>query len=329
VAMFLGEFNAWSEHDDHNHPPLSDGDTESGVPSDCKKSMSPPHPYLSDSVSPGPDFEQLIRFTSPHTMSVTTEGTSLQARNPQWLIPDFEQVTRVPYPHLISVTTEGTSLPVRNQHWLIPDLDQLCAFNNELVHPATELPLFIPFNDVRRVVKGIYPSWLMPASAQMVSLHEDASLVHLPSQLVPPSSSQSQFSQLEPDVPTDPPFQCPCPFCEKDFNRPQERNRHIRTYLPASYFCPIERCPWRGDRHHNLKAHWRTKHANFNEAPQPEDCKIYDPDPLIQSIVNGRMPMEEATLIALTEVERRAAVLDKVGIWTDGNIDRGADMNTE
>jgi hypothetical protein len=325
--MFLGEFHAWSEHDDHNHPSLSDGDTESGVPSDCIKSMSPSHPYLSESVSPGPDFEQLIEFTSPHTMSVTTEGTSLQARNQQWLIPDFEQLTRVPYPHPISVTTEGTSLQVRNQHWLIPDLDQLCAFNNEPVQPAMELPLFVTFDNVRRVVKGIYPSWLIPASTQIVSLQEDASLVHPPWQHVPPSSSQIQICQVELGAPTDPPFQCPS--CGKCFKRARERNRHIRKHLPASSFCPFERCPWRGDRHHNLKVHWITEHANFNEAPQSGHCKIYDPDPLVQLIVNNRMPLEEATLIALSEVESRARELDKVGIWTDGQIDRGADMNTE
>jgi hypothetical protein len=144
----------------------------------------------------------------------------------------------------------------------------------------------------------------------------DFDLAHVHPTSVTPASPQSQVAQVGLAEPMDEPPHCP--ICRRNFKRLQERNRHLRTFLPHSFFCPRPHCPWRGDRRCNLNKHWQTTHANFGEAPNPEDCKIYDPDPLVQSVVSGESPIELAITIALQEVQSRAQILDKVGVWKDG-----------
>jgi len=95
----------------------------------------------------------------------------------------------------------------------------------------------------------------------------------------PPAPSQDQVPEL--DAPTD----NPCPLCRRNFRRRQDRNQHIRTFLPHWVYCPFLHCPWRGDRQDNLKAHWKT-HANCGETLKQERCKIYDPALLVKSIVS-------------------------------------------
>ena len=145
----------------------------------------------------------------------------------------------------------------------------------------------------------------------------DTNFVHVaPTSATAPASSQSQVAQVQLGAPMDAPQQCP--ICRLDFYRPQERDRHLRTFLPHWFFCPFPRCAWRGDRFFNLKKHWTATHATFSEAPKPEDCKIYDPEPLVQSVVRGESPIESVITTALQEVQTRAQVLHKVGIWKDG-----------
>ena len=61
--------------------------------------------------------------------------------------------------------------------------------------------------------------------------------------------------------------------------------------------------------------HWSAIHADFGDAPRPKDCHIYNPGPLVQSVVSGESPIELVTAIALQAVNVRAPVLDKVGVW--------------
>lgn len=136
-----------------------------------------------------------------------------------------------------------------------------------------------------------------------------------PTSVTAPASSP-HVAQVGLGAPMDAPPQCP--ICRRDFCRSQERDRHLRTFLPHWFFCPFPHCAWRGDRSFNLKRHWTTTHATFGEAPKPEDCKIYDPDPLVQLVVCGESPIEPVITIALREVQSRAQVLHKVGVWKDG-----------
>ena len=106
-------------------------------------------------------------------------------------------------------------------------------------------------------------------------------------------------------------------MCGRYFRRSQDRDRHIRTFLPHWVFCPFPLCPWRGDRQDNLKAHWKTAHADCDEVLKQEYCKIYDPIPLVKSVVCRELSIEFAAHNALLEVERRAQELGKLGIWTD------------
>lgn len=106
-----------------------------------------------------------------------------------------------------------------------------------------------------------------------------------------------------------------CPSCGKLFSRRQERDRHVKSYLPNSLFCPFAHCSWRGDRVNTLKTHWRTTHPYFGEGPRPEDCRIYDPDPLVRGVAGRELTIEHARMIALQVVKLRAPELGKLGIW--------------
>jgi hypothetical protein len=141
----------------------------------------------------------------------------------------------------------------------------------------------------------------------------DANLAHVaPTSVTASASFPSQAAQVGLGAPMS-----QCPICGRNFCRPPERDRHLGTFLPHWLFCPFPRCGWRGDRSLNLKTHWKTTHATSGEAPKPEECRIYDPDPLVQSVVSGESPIESVITIALQEVQIRAHVLDKVGVWHD------------
>jgi hypothetical protein len=144
-------------------------------------------------------------------------------------------------------------------------------------------------------------------------MQEDANQGHAPPPLVLPASFPNPAAQLGTPTHASP----RCPVCGRNFGRPQERNRHVRTHLPYWFFCPFERCSWRGDRPCSLRMHWSTTHASFGEAPKPKNCKIYNPDLLVRSVISGESPIEVAIAIALQAVESRAQGLNKVGIWAD------------
>jgi hypothetical protein len=106
-----------------------------------------------------------------------------------------------------------------------------------------------------------------------------------------------------------------CPVCRQRFGRHQERDRHMLTHLPPWLFCPFLGCPWRGDRSYTLPTHWTKSHADFGEAPKTEDCKIYNPVSLLQSVIRGELLIEEMTAIAVQAARIRSQELEKVGIW--------------
>ena len=141
-------------------------------------------------------------------------------------------------------------------------------------------------------------------------------MVHVPQTSVTQASSLSQVAQVGLGAPMGVPSQCP--ICRRDFKRPQERDRHLGTFLPHCLFCPFPHCPWRGNRPCNLNTHWTTTHINLGEAPRPKDCEIYDPGPLVQSVVSGESPIESVITTALQTVQNRAQELNKADVWDDG-----------
>jgi hypothetical protein len=140
-------------------------------------------------------------------------------------------------------------------------------------------------------------------------------MIPVPSPLGFSMPSQNEVAEHNAHVP---PKRAVCRNCGKRFNRKQERNRHIRSYLPHSIYCPFPRCPWRCDRQGNLTKHWNEKHPNWGPAPQPQQSRIYDPDSFVKLVVCGVWSVQLAAEIALSEVGMRTWELDKVGVWVDG-----------
>jgi hypothetical protein len=147
---------------------------------------------------------------------------------------------------------------------------------------------------------------------------------HDPQEFVAPPPVQDQATELATpaalaDTLTS---QCQCPICGRLFKRDQERKRHLRSFLPHWIYCPFPGCSFRCDRRDNLDSHWRRKHAGSGQAApqkQPQSqYQIYDPAPLVTSIVSGKMSMESAESNALSKVETRAQELGKVVAW-EGN----------
>ena len=132
---------------------------------------------------------------------------------------------------------------------------------------------------------------------------------------VTPPSVQDQAPGL--DAPADTqPHPGLCLICGRIFRRRQDRNRHLRTFLPHWIHCPFPRCPYRCDRGDALALHWSKQHENSGQqAPRQQQYQIYDVDALVTLVVNRQMSMGFAIDTALSNVERRAQELDKEDAW--------------
>ncbi|KAI9454096.1 hypothetical protein F5148DRAFT_446544 [Russula earlei] len=143
---------------------------------------------------------------------------------------------------------------------------------------------------------------------------QDTPLNYIPSQPITPMPSQNPFTHTT----STPPRSWACPQCGRGFQRRQERDRHLRIYLPYSIYCPSLRCVWRGDRTDSLARHWRNTHINHGPVPGLQQSQIYDPTRLVRLILYGALTVEEAGLIALSIVVYRARELDRVDLWRNG-----------
>jgi len=152
---------------------------------------------------------------------------------------------------------------------------------------------------------------------QYYSPNGAAGLVHVPfpRQDVTDASSHDQGAQLNE---SSSPLRPECPNCGENFNRRQERDRHLRSYLPHFTYCPFSRCPWRGDRHDNFKTHWEKAHENGGMVPAQQQTQIYNPKGLVMLILCGALTIEGAASIALSVVAIRAHELGKRDVWGDG-----------
>jgi len=150
-----------------------------------------------------------------------------------------------------------------------------------------------------------HDSWIQTIQAQ------DTNLVNVPPQLVMPSPPVAQAAPAPTQLVV-------CPPCGRGFGRWQERDRHVRTHLPYTYYCPFPRCPWRGDRPENVSTHWYNMHSEYGPAPSRQQCQIHNPNGLITAILDGALTVEEAAEIALSVVAIRAMEFDKGDVWENG-----------
>jgi hypothetical protein len=126
------------------------------------------------------------------------------------------------------------------------------------------------------------------------------------------TSSQSQDpgdqDDAQPDKATGP-ISYDCPVCQRQFERVQERNRHVESYLPHSIFCPSQGCIWTGRRQWDFKnQHWKVKHSDAGPAPAEGANEIYDTKDFVELIVEGT-PVDEVALHAFAKVQENLGTL--------------------
>jgi hypothetical protein len=108
-----------------------------------------------------------------------------------------------------------------------------------------------------------------------------------------------------------------CPVCKVTFCRPQERNRHVESYLPHSILCPFQGCVWTGRRQTDFKDHWKKSHPGIDQVSGKDKNKLYDPRVFVKMIVDG-MPVEEVTRSALSKAQE--------GLRDQGKAHMGANV---
>jgi hypothetical protein len=108
-----------------------------------------------------------------------------------------------------------------------------------------------------------------------------------------------------------------CPICSVPLGRSQDRKRHILSHLPHWLYCPDPGCSWRGDRWETLNKHRRMVHPSKSQESDKNIVIIYDPRPLVQGIIQGAIPIEDAKAFAISMVEGKALELGKSGLWGD------------
>ena len=132
------------------------------------------------------------------------------------------------------------------------------------------------------------------------------------SRSVTPTLSQDQVDapQSNEPAPSIPPL---CPICGRQFSGVRERNRHLKSYLPHSIYCPYQGCHWTGRRRCDLKTHWKNKHSKTGQVLGTEKYKIYDPKEFVKSILDGASHVKVAES-AFMKAEKRLNELGKVNI---------------
>jgi len=210
----------------------------------------------------------------------------------------------------------------------VPQFDSSDPPQYQLLHLDVQTPSPPPYNAWQQTFLEQEHAYVDHAASQVVMqalaavqvapfeapiAHQDTWSQSFP---VQEDTDPSQFeTSSPPESPedTEPPVSR-CHICNVVFYRRQERNRHMRSFLPLSIYCPFEQCSWRGERHDNLKKHWSAKHTHV-QFPEQQPCQIYSPDPLVELVVRERLSIESAAGVALYVVGQRAHELNKIGIW--------------
>ena len=113
---------------------------------------------------------------------------------------------------------------------------------------------------------------------------------------------------------------CPVSDCPRSLGRAQDQRRHLLTHLPHWLHCPAPECDWRGDRFDVFVRHWRNGHPSHIRVPNGDECRIYDPHPLMRAISDGTLGIQAAQRETISMVTRRAIEFQKPvlsdGPWT-------------
>ncbi|KAF8472952.1 hypothetical protein DFH94DRAFT_807149 [Russula ochroleuca] len=138
---------------------------------------------------------------------------------------------------------------------------------------------------------------------------EDGSVSNSLPRSVTPTPSEDLDAQPNEPTPSIPSL---CPICGKRFSGARERNRHLKSYLPHSIYCPFKDCPWTGRRRCDLTTHWGKKHSKTGQVLGSEKYKIYEPKAFVKSILDGSSHVEVACRSAYEKVQERLLELGKV-----------------
>ena len=95
-----------------------------------------------------------------------------------------------------------------------------------------------------------------------------------------------------------------CPVCQEEFNRVQERNRHVETHLPHWILCPSQSCTWTGRRRWDFKEHRRKKHPETGQVTVEDAIGLYNPREFVNMIFEGK-PVNEVGRSAFTMAQDR------------------------
>lgn len=106
-------------------------------------------------------------------------------------------------------------------------------------------------------------------------------------------------------------FPCLVPRCPSSFSRAQDQRRHLLIHLPRWIHCPAPDCSWRGDRLSAFARHWGRDHPSSSQVPEEDQCKIFDPLPLMKGIADGSVCIQDAQKYAVSMVKKKASILGK------------------
>ncbi|KAI0250319.1 hypothetical protein BJV78DRAFT_590078 [Lactifluus subvellereus] len=226
-------------------------------------------------VYPGPAF--------PHPTIPTPYHPGIFTSRPSFLPHQHCSANMIPLPQAVGYYSQGS--PVINDH------------------PAYDLWRY-EYGDVFSIFPGQVETQAVPGSGA-------SSMGYMQPPYIPPVL---QDMALEPASERSV-RSWPCPICAASFRRWQDQKRHILSHLPHWIYCPDPDCSWRGDRPDAFKKHWCGDHPSSSQEPDKHEFTIYDPEPLIESILEGSILIEEAQSYAVSEVRRRTQELDKSALW--------------
>ena len=139
----------------------------------------------------------------------------------------------------------------------------------------------------------------------------EAGSMQLPARALSPQSGPSDFSPIQRRRVESSGLPCPVSRCQSSLGRAQDQRRHLLTHLPHWVHCPAPECIWRGDRPDAFVRHWGSDHPSVIRVPNEDQCRTYDPQPLMRAISDGTLSIQAAQRHAISAVRRKASELQK------------------
>lgn len=157
-------------------------------------------------------------------------------------------------------------------------------------------------------------SCFLKTRPQIFDVEGDAPVVDISSQLVFSVPPQDLVSQAEAHIPLDS-EQHACRNCKRKFKRNQELRRHLLSNLPHPFRCPHLHCSWTCSRQERLEEHIKKRHENDGPGQQRE-TQLYDPEILLDWMVEGDVDALSAANLATSLIEARLAEMNMASLET-------------